>query len=377
MKKNVAKILTLLLVLSMVLCVFAGCSEVTSNSELAESAQQSSEEVSSEEESSEEVSSEEDVSSEEAQVPQGNQNPLTGTFDLDEGAIGKRPVAIMINNIKVALPQSGIADADLIYEMPVEGGITRMMAVYADYTKVPTTGSIRSARHNYLELALPLDAIYVHFGGSNIAKAKIQEYGIKDDIDGLYSMTGFMQDKSVAAAKGKEHSYYTTGALLQKAVDSKGIRSDSKLNQTAFKFADEYTAPEDAQDCSEIKVKYSGYVTAKFTYNAEKDSYSKQQFGQAHIDANTGETVSVHNVFVLYTNIYTMDKQGHQQIDLNSGSGYYCTGGKYQKITWSKGGINAPFVFKDAAGNELTVSAGNSWVCIVPNDMKASTVATP
>ena len=114
MKKNVAKILTLLLVLSMVLCVFAGCSEVTSNSELAESAQQSSEEVSAEEESSEEDSSEEEVSSEEAQVPQGNQNPLTGTFDLDEGAIGKRPAAIMINNIKVALPQSGIADADLI-----------------------------------------------------------------------------------------------------------------------------------------------------------------------------------------------------------------------------------------------------------------------
>lgn len=343
------------------LSAFSGCSEVTANSELESSSSVS-------EESSEES---------EPDTPEGNINPLTGLYDLSDSAVGKRPVAIMINNIKKALPQSGISEADIIYEMPVEGGITRMLAVFADYSAVPTTGSIRSARHNYLELALPLDAIYVHFGGSDLAYNKISAYGIKDDLDGLKNMTPFMQDKSIAAAKGKEHSYYTNGELLEKGIAAKGIRTESEMTSTVFQFADAYTAASDAAACSEIKVPYSGYVTAKFTYDAQTDSYDKQQFGSDHIDANNAQAVSIHNVFVLYTNIYTMDKQGHQQIDLNSGSGYYCTGGMYQKITWSKSGVTAPIVYKDASGNELSVSAGNSWVCIVSNDMKSSTVITP
>ncbi len=372
MRSGKFKFLALLLVAVLTLGMFAGCSEVTANSDLS-SSEPVSVDSSSEESSSEESSSEESV----PEVPVGNQNPLTGTYDLADEAVGKRPVAVMINNIKIALPQSGISEADIMYEMPVEGGITRMMAVFADYTKVPTTGSVRSARHNYLELALPLDAIYVHFGGSDIAKNKIKEYGIKDDLDGLYNMKPFLQDKSIAASKGKEHSYYTKGELLVNAIEAKGIRTESKNTKTVFNFADAYAPAADAADCSAIKVKYSGYCTADFTYNAETDSYDKKQFGNKHVDANTGNAASVHNVFVLYTNVYTMDKAGHQQVDLYSGKGYYCTGGKYQSITWSKNGVNAPIVYADASGKELAVSAGSSWVCIVPDDMKSATVITP
>lgn len=369
MKQSRRRIFAWLLAAGLTLGMLSGCSEVTPNSE-PESSEEVSEPVSSEPESSEEVSSE-------PETVEGNQNPLTGLYDLSEDAVGKRPVAIMINNIKIALPQSGISQADIMYEMVVEGGITRMMAVYSDYNAVPTTGSIRSARHNYLELALPHDAIYVHFGGSNIAYDKIKAYGLTDDLDGLKNMTPFTQDKALAASKGQEHSFYTTGALLSKGIAAKNIRTESKVTSTAFNFAKEYTAASDAEGCSAISVPFSNYVTAKFTYNADTDSYDKQQFGAAHMDANTGKAASVHNVFVLYTNIYTMDKKGHQQIDLNSGSGYYCTGGKYQKISWSKNGVNAPIVYKDASGNELSVSAGNSWVCIVSDKQKSNTKITP
>ena len=64
-------------------------------------------------------------------------NPLTGELGYAESAVGKRPVAVMVNNLKGALPQYGIAEADIIYELPVEGGITRLMAVYANYADVP------------------------------------------------------------------------------------------------------------------------------------------------------------------------------------------------------------------------------------------------
>lgn len=90
-------------------------------------------------------------------------SPLTGEAGYDESLLLNRPVAVMVNNIEQSLPQRGISKADIVYEMPVEGGITRLMAVFSDYHDLPEIGSIRSARHDYVELALPLDAIYLHF----------------------------------------------------------------------------------------------------------------------------------------------------------------------------------------------------------------------
>ena len=91
-------------------------------------------------------------------------NPLTGEYGFNANAVGKRPVAVMVSNIKASLPQYGIDDADIIYELPVEGGITRLMAVYADYTEVPDICSVRSCRYYYPILAYGMDAIYCHWG---------------------------------------------------------------------------------------------------------------------------------------------------------------------------------------------------------------------
>ena len=80
------------------------------------------------------------------EVP-ANQNLLTGLGDLTDGAIGKRPVAVMVNNVQDAMPQYGVAKADIIYEVPVEGDVTRLMALYADYTTVPKICAVRSCRY--------------------------------------------------------------------------------------------------------------------------------------------------------------------------------------------------------------------------------------
>ena len=111
-------------------------------------------------------------------------NPLTGETGYNNAAVGKRPVAVMINNLKGALPQYGIAAADIIYEVPVEGGITRMMAVYADYTAMPDVCSVRSCRYYYPILAYGMDAIYCHWGADQtIATDTLKRLGI-DHIDG-------------------------------------------------------------------------------------------------------------------------------------------------------------------------------------------------
>ena len=87
-----------------------------------------------------------------------NVNLLTGVADLSEEAVGKRPVAVMINNIEAALPQYGISEADLLFELPVEGGVTRLMALYGDYTAVPQVCSVRSCRYYFPILAAGYDA---------------------------------------------------------------------------------------------------------------------------------------------------------------------------------------------------------------------------
>ena len=110
-------------------------------------------------------------------------NPLTG-LPMEPEYENDRPVAVMFNNLKAAQPQLGISQADIIYEVPAEGGITRMLGVFQSLEGVGTLGSIRSSRPYYLELALGHDALYVHAGGSPEAYKDIPAWGV-DNMDGV------------------------------------------------------------------------------------------------------------------------------------------------------------------------------------------------
>ena len=99
-------------------------------------------------------------------------NPLTGlACENDMSKI--RPVTIMVNNIREALPQIGISEADIVYEIIEEGGITRLLCVYNDYSDIPEIGSVRSARDYFIDIADAHDAIFVHAGASKYAFADL------------------------------------------------------------------------------------------------------------------------------------------------------------------------------------------------------------
>ena len=114
-------------------------------------------------------------------------NPLTGEYGFNENAVGKRPVAVMVSNIKAALPQYGIDEADIVYELPVEGGITRLMAIYADYTNVPDVCSVRSCRYYYPLIAYGMDAIYCHWGSDKTIALDTLNYLDIDRFDGQFA----------------------------------------------------------------------------------------------------------------------------------------------------------------------------------------------
>ncbi len=297
---------------------------------------------------------------------QGSHNPLTGENTLAASAVGKRPVAIMVSNIKKSLPQYGISRADICYEVLAEGGITRIMALFADAGNIPTVGPVRSVRDYYVDLAAPYDALFVHFGGSPKGYDVIENRGI-DDIDGITQENAFMQDTALAAQKGREHSFFVTASTLQKGISQKGY-STSGQAEDAFQFAPSADgATKGDLDAKTITVPYSGYCTASFSYDASSGKYLKSQFGQAHMDGGNGQQVAVKNVIVIETACTPIagDDSGRIQVNLSYGSGYYAAGGKAAKISWKKGSYQNPLVLTGPDGSEISVAPGNTWVCVV------------
>lgn len=291
-------------------------------------------------------------------------NPITGLQDLDKTKAGNRPMAIMISNIKAATPQFGITDCDMYYEIEAEGGITRIMGIFADVSRVPAMlGPVRSARDYYVDLALGYNAVFAHYGTSTSASNKIKNYGV-DNLDGMYLSSTFWRDAGRLASKGLEHSAVTSGEKLASAIASKKYATGGSIgNFFSFYNADAFTV-DGTLAGNRISAKFSSYNTAVFNYNAQDKLYYKNQFDAPHVDA-AGKQIAVTNVIVLHTNIKVVSDEGHLSVDLSGGKGYYFSGGVGKEITWSKGGATNPIRYYNIDGTELTVNAGKTYVCIV------------
>lgn len=302
-----------------------------------------------------------------------NENILTGIGDLSTQAIGKRPVAVMVNNVEPALPQYGISQADVIFEIPVEGSLTRFMALYGDYTKLPKICPIRSCRYYFPALAKGFDAFYVHWGSDQSIMGYVNSLGI-DRFDGMANSLGLFGRDSARRRQGYalEHTGYFDGTGFAKAVQKKGLRTDLKKGKkgTAFRFCgmDETVEPT-GKSCSEVKVNF-GASASSFVYKPKEQLYVKRMNGHAHKDAKTGEKLKFKNLFILETSIGIRDAKGHRSVDWAGGKnavGYYVSNGHKQKITWSKAkgkeGSYLKFYKKD--GEQLTINRGKSYIAFV------------
>ncbi len=293
-------------------------------------------------------------------------NPITGIRDMDIDNDGKRPIAIMINNIKKATPQVGITECDMFYEIEAEGGITRIMGLFADVSEVPTIGAIRSAREYFVDVAIGYNAIFSHYGTSTNAKKRISQYSV-DNLDGMYLPDTYWRDPVRKETMGLEHSALTSGEKLEEIIAKKKY---NMTNDKSYKFFDFYDVNNFTADgtssANKISVKFSRSVTAEFEYDQTEKLYSKSQFGAPHVD-DKGKQIKVTNVIVIYTSISVYDDEGHLKVDLSSGKGYYCSGGKMKEIKWTKGDVSNPIKYYNTDGTELTVNAGKTYVCVARN----------
>lgn len=306
------------------------------------------------------------LTSDTSQSTGSSKNMLTG-LDISQEYKNARPIGVMINNIKKAQPLLGVSQADVMYECLVEGGITRILAVFENPYDIEKIGSVRSARPYFIRIAQGLDAVYLHIGGSAEA-LNILESTPSIDSFNLGSYSDMMwRDPARQKNLGQEHSALTSGEKIKNGLKKAGIRttlkSDYKFRQS---FSDNSPVLE-GQPAQKLTAEFSSYKSTSFAYDSAKKTYLISQFGSAQMDATSNIQNSKPNVLVLRINTYTIDSGGHQGMDLiGNGEGYYMCQGKMINIKWSKASNNDPIKYTTADGKDLVMIPGQIYVCVVP-----------
>lgn len=297
-------------------------------------------------------------------------NALTGEMSLlDPEAVGKKPVAITINNIYVAQKvQCGLDQADVVFETEVEGGITRLLAVFADVSKVEKLGTVRSLRVVFADIAAGMNALLFYHGIDEVyCTPHLKSLGINSHQIGAKS-DSFREKNGLAY----EHRLYTSGELLDKVVAGKKKWTTEGTTQW-LNFSEDATktAPSETKAVN-IKVPFSGTSTTQFIYDETEQKYARARKDVEYVDALSGKRELFTNVFILETSISNYDDGYHKKVSLEGGNGYYASAGGIIPIKWSKGASKSGFKFTLEDGTPLTVNQGNSYICIKSKSKKIS-----
>lgn len=299
------------------------------------------------------------------------EEPITAVIEEKEVQIFKgddRPIAVMIDNHSDAWPQAGLQKAYMVYEIVVEGGETRLMALFKG-VEVEKIGPVRSARHYFLDYAMENDAIYTHFGESPQADSDIRKYSI-NEIDGIAEDgTTFKRVKDKAAP----HNAVTSiGKLIESAKNKKFKMTSNK--ESVLNYVTDEVNLEEGQGAISVTIPHSDRQIVKYVYDEENKVYQRYARGKRQTDWDSKEPVTTKNIIITFCDNYTLqdkENKGRQGIkNIGTFDGYYITNGRAIKIKCIKNERDEQTVYQDLEGNEIKVNDGNTFVNICPTDAK-------
>lgn len=287
----------------------------------------------------------------------------------------QRPIAVMIDNVEAAWPQSSINDAYIVYEIIVEGGQTRLMAVFKN-SNADVVGPIRSARHYFLDYALENDAIYAHLGWSPQAQSDISSLKI-NNINGLYYDSGKARTGSSTYWRDTKrlapHNAFSCITKLYEIAQSNKYRITSD-KESILNYSTEEIELNSETIANTVKIPYSTSYTVKFEYNAETKRYTKYSKGKKQVDSSSGEDITTKNIIITFADNYTLndtENKGRQGLNnIGTLDGYYITNGKAIPIKCSKTSRDAQTVYKGLDGKEININDGNTFIQICPLESK-------
>jgi len=277
-------------------------------------------------------------------------------------AINERPVyAVQIENSPEARPQSGLRDADIVYEAIAEGGITRFNALFHD--NIPASiGPVRSLRPYYIDWFLPFDAAIVHAGGSPEALSDVRTLGLKD-ID--HSGAGIFRR---ASNRYSPHNLYTSGQQVLDLMSQRGYTSTF----TGFERKD--PEPAETPTASSINLRISSALyNVGYTYDPASNTYLRAQGGGAHIDAESKQQIAPTTVVVPVISRTTHPNRIHTVYGtVGSGAVYVFQNGTVTQGTWKKTARNSQWQLLDAAGEPIELNRGQTWFSMIESADRVS-----
>lgn len=391
------------------------------------------------------------------ELPPYEPNILTGAPRDASYVPDQRPVAIMINNIFAARPHRGLSKADILVEIQVEGGITRLMGIFQDYKSIGEVGPVRSGRDQFFQLILPWQMLYVHEGQSSVMtiyshNASDSGYGREDVLinsgtanaqyisngQGLLNMntagaygyrntnrynwaganynviTGYTDDGTPIHQLAYEHTLYLNSDCIDNYIQTEsayGLDMQRAYNSTFFNFVDYRTAtgPRDlaagadanyvtdygpvVSDGEYVEITHSQSYRTRFIYDPAAQQYNMQMYYSDYnwrdvIDeAADNQSLSFPNLVILFTDIHTYP--GHEKKDLkevvyaDGGAGYYCYGGKCERIYWQKGApgqaLQLYYLTEDGKCSDipLEMNIGRTYLAVVGLDFYNNFVHKP
>ena len=287
-------------------------------------------------------------------------SPFTG---LPVEKVFNRPYAIIVENERTARPQAGLQDAELVYEVPVEGGITRFLAFFCSPFK-DDIGPVRSARPCFAYLAHEYDSFLAHCGYSVHTKAVLSDLSLKH-INEIPHPLYFKRVKS----RNMPHNLYTDLARLTTGAERFNFLQGNPPS-TFFSFiGTEQRKP--AQPISSILLNYNTHNQVEYRWNGPQKTYTRYNDGSPFIDSNHSKPVEVKNIIVQFVATRVFTEEGHLEIALlGEGEGYFFSEGRIQKINWIKNSNNQRTRFMGADGEEIRLAPGNTWLHLLPQSGK-------
>ncbi|MBQ8796885.1 MAG: DUF3048 domain-containing protein [Oscillospiraceae bacterium] len=301
-------------------------------------------------------------------------HPLTGE-PLDAPFTG-RPVAVSIGNTTAALPQHGISEADIFFEIEAEGGITRFLPIFTDLSEVASIGPIRSARTFFNSVAAAYNAPISHCGGSprgitgyhDLTGSKIPDWEHIDQF--TYGDKYYFRDLDRYNYQGYawEHCLFITGESLTKALADLKYQNGESWD-LGFAFTDEVAT--EGESATEITVSFLGDKTTDLAYDEATGLYAMRQYNRELIDGTNGEQLAFKNVLVLYAE--QSKQRGGSYIRsyydlIGEGEGYFAVDGKMVKIKWSREDVKKPFVYTLEDGSAVEFGVGKTYIGIADPD---------
>lgn len=288
-------------------------------------------------------------------------HPLTGTW-MSPGAELPSVFAVMIDNHEDARPQSGLDQAFLVIEAPVEGGIPRMMALFDAQTSVEKIGPVRSARPYFIDWAQEFDALYAHVGGSDEALEKIVS-------GGTFDLNEFSHGSSFwrALSRLAPHNAYTSSELLNAFLQNRneaGVAPEVLYESWKFKDPAE---DRDLQAVSHVAVDFwAPTYRIDWNFDSATNRYLRSQNGTLD-NTLEGNQVQADNVVLVVTDVDVLDGVGHRKIrTTGEGSAWVMQDGIVIEATWKKASASQRLRFYRGE-EEIGMNPGSTWIEVVPS----------